>query len=42
MIVVAVLLFVASVIIAYDAWRAWRRQSPPVSAAPVPAPAAND
>jgi hypothetical protein len=42
MIIVSLLLFVAAALIAHDAWQAWRRQSPPVPAAPVPAPAAND
>ena len=43
MIIVALLLFVASVLIAYDAWRAWTRMKPVVPAKgkePVLAPAA--
>ncbi len=43
MIIVAALLFVASVLIAYDAWRAWTRMKPvaPVKGKePVLAPAA--
>jgi hypothetical protein len=35
MIAIAVLLFVAAVLIAYDAWRAWGRYGA-VPAAPVP------
>jgi len=41
MIIVAVLLFVASALIAHDAWQAWRKLSPPEAAARVPAPAAD-
>ncbi len=37
MIVVAVLLFVAAVIIAYDAWRAWRRIKGPAQVQPMAA-----
>jgi protein-S-isoprenylcysteine O-methyltransferase Ste14 len=37
MIVVAILLFVASIIIAYDAWRAWGRVKGPAQVQPMAA-----
>jgi len=41
MIIVSVLLFVASALIAHDAWQAWRKMSPPVPASREHAPAAD-
>jgi hypothetical protein len=37
MILVSVLLFIAALIIAYDAWHAWQKPLPTAKVAPVPA-----